>query len=470
MDKVALRCLKDKDSCLIQDPYGRNMGMIAAQNKMENVVLEALDNYELSTQVDEFNRNIAMYAAINKLEKSVIKSFRNLDASLQEDSDGKIAAFLAVENGLEKAGLEAIQIPKIARYINLSNNCKNLAMVAADNNMDSIIIKAIDIGREAGIYDTDTVGDTAAMTAVLKRRKAVAQRAIQDEKLCMIENRNNKTLPMLCVKAGFEDVVLEALDNKNIAKYLNREGYNLGEFATINGLEKASMKAMDNPDTLLHISNCQNIGMYAAKKGLKNAVRKALSIEKLANQVVGGRNVGIATAIWAGYWSGIHDLEDEVILALQNPVASIQQDLQGKNMGMYAAEGGLINATMIALDNVVASSQRTPNGQDILYFAEKKRVCDFDTGMDEVIVKGLRQVKDIETRDNHYTYCYAKSLTGQDPVVDKNLEQIVEFEKNKYENGQVTARQLSAMYRNNEIDFGEDDEDFYDDEDFDMFF
>ena len=57
----------------------------------------------------------------------------------------------------------------------------------------------------------------------------------------------------------------------------DKNGRNLGMWAATYGLEKATLKALDNKQASLQQDvKGRNIGMYAAKKNLKNATIKAL--------------------------------------------------------------------------------------------------------------------------------------------------------------------------------------------------
>ncbi len=87
----------------------KNIGMIAAKNKLERIVLLALKNEEASLQQDDLGYNIGMYAATKKLESATIKALQNKKASIQQNCNGENIGMIVARHNLEHAMIIALQ-------------------------------------------------------------------------------------------------------------------------------------------------------------------------------------------------------------------------------------------------------------------------------------------------------------------------------------------------------------------------
>lgn len=98
----------------LQNEYGQNLGMIACEDGLQEIVCMILNNEEACVQQDLSGYNIGMYSAGNGLERATIKSLSNERASVQQDKKGLNIGMYASLNGLEQAVFKALQNP-IAR-------------------------------------------------------------------------------------------------------------------------------------------------------------------------------------------------------------------------------------------------------------------------------------------------------------------------------------------------------------------
>lgn len=87
-EKIAKIFKKFPDILIVQNELGKNLGMLAADAKLEQSVLVALDNYEASLQQDYWGFNTGMYTAVYRLEKPTLKALDNKEACKQKNVDG----------------------------------------------------------------------------------------------------------------------------------------------------------------------------------------------------------------------------------------------------------------------------------------------------------------------------------------------------------------------------------------------
>lgn len=99
----------DKDIFTRQSYNGKTIGMYAAENKMEDIVLMALDFEKDETLKDESKRNLGMYAAQYKLEKATLTALDYHKASLEQDEHGMTIGMYAGQSGLKDASIKAVQ-------------------------------------------------------------------------------------------------------------------------------------------------------------------------------------------------------------------------------------------------------------------------------------------------------------------------------------------------------------------------
>lgn len=168
-----IRLIDDNEEILtIPFHYGLdNLGIIAAKNGLENVVLRVLDNHEASTFQNKEGYNLGMYAAKFKLEKAVLKALDNSEASIQQSRYGCNIGMYAADNKLEQATIKALDNP-IASTQQGGDVNDNIGMIAALNKMESAVIKALD-NEEACKQLNDFRYNIGYMTAKYGLRNAV---------------------------------------------------------------------------------------------------------------------------------------------------------------------------------------------------------------------------------------------------------------------------------------------------------
>lgn len=213
--------------------------------------------------------------------------------------------------------------------------------------------------------------------------------------LFLVDDEHNQNLGMITAKIGMEDITLKILDNPNLSCMQDDEGKNIGMLSALSKLKKATSKALDNPiASTQQDQDRRNIGMYCAMKedlveetikaldnkkaslqqdkfghniGMKAAImqknrevfEKALeNTEACLQQDVDGENIGMYLVRNIGTHEEIGYYEDILLKALDNEFACMQQDKKGYNIGMKVALNGFKQATLKALDNLVASNQQ----------------------------------------------------------------------------------------------------------------
>lgn len=141
--KIAEIFKKFPDILTIQDENGYNLGMIAAQYKLEQSVLVALDNMEASLQQNYRGYNIGMTAAEYCLEQAVLKALDNQQASLQQNHFGYNIGMIAAQKKMEQATLKALENKKASEQQGGWNN-DNIGMIAVDSGLEQAALKSME--------------------------------------------------------------------------------------------------------------------------------------------------------------------------------------------------------------------------------------------------------------------------------------------------------------------------------------
>lgn len=111
--------------------------------------------------------------------------------------------------------------------------------------------------------------------------------------------------------------------------------------------------------------------MIAANYHLKKVVLRCLENNMASlQQDKDGRNIGM--------YAVSNRLEDVAIKALDNKEASLQQDFFGNNIGMWAALWKLKNVAMKSMENKAAATQKNLESKTILYIAKENGLIKFD--------------------------------------------------------------------------------------------
>jgi len=144
-----LSLIEENDYVLnIQNEDGCNIGMRAANLKLENVVLRALDNPIASTQQDQDGDNIGMKSVLNRLEKASLKALDNYEASIQQDKFKCNIGMMAANYEMENVALKALD--NYDASIQQDEWGENIGMYCARYDLDKAVVKALD-NREASL-------------------------------------------------------------------------------------------------------------------------------------------------------------------------------------------------------------------------------------------------------------------------------------------------------------------------------
>ena len=111
VENKVLELIDEDESVLtwVENFWGKNIGMMAAELGLEKVVLRALDNNEASIQTDCHGQNLGIYAARYDMETAVLKSMDNKDSVLQQDIDCCNIAMYAVCHNMKQAVAKALE-------------------------------------------------------------------------------------------------------------------------------------------------------------------------------------------------------------------------------------------------------------------------------------------------------------------------------------------------------------------------
>lgn len=91
---------------------------------------------------------------------------------------------------------------------------------------------------------------------------------------------------MIAARLGYENIVIETLENEIASVQRNANGQNIGMVAALNGLENATLKALENFDaSIMQDKMGNNIGIYSAKASLHKAVLMSRLNKISSNQI-----------------------------------------------------------------------------------------------------------------------------------------------------------------------------------------
>lgn len=135
-------------------------------------------------------------------------------------------------------------------------------------------------------------------------------------------------------------------------------------------VEEKILNLIEEDDRVLAIQDLNkehyNIGMIAASLKLENIVLRALD-NPIASLQQDKRKLNLGTI------SAFYKLENATMKALDNVEASLQQDEWGMNMGMMAANCGMEKCVLKALDNKEACSQIDMWGDNLGIYCARER-------------------------------------------------------------------------------------------------
>ncbi len=146
--------------------------------------------------------------------------------------------------------------------------------------------------------------------------------------------------------------------------------------------EKNILSCLKKNPKAARLSNKSNktLGMIAAEYGLLSVVDEVLKDGYASiQQDEQGKNIGMYLAEYAlkfNYKANIYtynsDYIDNILIkALKNKPASIQQDKNGNNIGMLAVQRNSKRVTKVVLKNVTACSQKNMEGKTVIDILNK---------------------------------------------------------------------------------------------------
>lgn len=220
----------------------QNIGMLAANLKLENVVLRALDNEEESTKIDGFvGNNLGMYAAINCLERATLKALDNHTASCMQNCNCDTIGMIAARSGLTSCVLKSLDNKVSSLIQNWYGD--NLGMVAAQMYMEEAVLKALD--NDDMSKQVNNKNETIGIISAKHNLKLASEKALENKEASGVLDAVGKNLGMYCAENGWEDLTLIALDDhRNSIQQDKINRFNIGMYAALKGMKKATMKAL----------------------------------------------------------------------------------------------------------------------------------------------------------------------------------------------------------------------------------
>lgn len=205
MTKLGRIFAKHPKILTIQNEKGKNLGIIACEKNLEDIVLLILDNYEASVQLDNTGENIGMRAAALGLERATLKALNNEVASVQQCKDGFNIGMFAAWKGLEKATLKALDNSEAS--VQQNRYGINIGMAAAQNGLEKATLKALD--NEVARRQLNEYRCNIGIFAAYKKLKSATMKALQDPIARSQKNIISETIESVALDNGLEDVVNE---------------------------------------------------------------------------------------------------------------------------------------------------------------------------------------------------------------------------------------------------------------------
>ncbi len=195
LEDVAILCLQNPVASLQQNKYfGQTIGMLCAIKKMSRATYVAMQNPKAVTIQDSFNWTIGMYASESGLEDAVSLVIDREDVLLQEDSWGECMATKAIKNLSEDVALKVVGFPKVLRSQNKWGISP--AMMCAIRGFERASIIAL--GDPVASLQQEEYGLTLGMLcAVFKLHNAV-EVALQNQEACRLQDEKGLTISTYC--------------------------------------------------------------------------------------------------------------------------------------------------------------------------------------------------------------------------------------------------------------------------------
>ena len=365
LTEIVKKAMENREVAEQLDCLGKDIGIICAENKLEDCVLDFLDKYPdlLTHGKDSAENNIGLICASHKLEKAVIKALEigkeNKEFLLHENIERRNIGEFCVNFGLEEAVLRAIDIPILSKCKMQDDN--NLGMLATSKGMYRVASKVID--NKINLYDTNEYGKNIGMLAAEQGFEDLVLKCLDDSELSLMPDYKWDLLGHYCMEYKLEQAGLKAIENKEAAIYKNRYGINMCACAAGYELESVVLKALDIKEVMEDCFYDGETGFStafaSAAYGLVECVKKVLKNENVKYQLdYEGGNVCMIGASF-----GHREVAE---LGFDDPILSTQQtEKEGENLGMMLIEGELYDLVEKAMENPVARLQQDDSGYNI---------------------------------------------------------------------------------------------------------
>lgn len=373
---------KDESLLICQDLNGRNLGMVAAWASCENVVLRTLENEEAVIQTDGHGQNVGFYSAWKGLAKATLKVLDNPIASIQKNERGSIIGIEAAHHNnteMEEVVIKALQ----NKEASVITDCQgfNIGIEAAKHGL----IRAAEFAlqNEEAAKQVNTWGDT--IESLIEKNKEKVEKQTKLEKLEKQSNLYNTIVEKILDYSDYKNSYLIKPNAEQKRKSKNLTKANI--VRRLKAIEKSIIEDIkNNREVLTFQTNAgYNVGMVAARNGMESIVLIALD-DPIAStqQNTDGENIGMLAAFCG--------MEEATLKALDNPIASTQQNWEGLNIGMCAATRHLENSVIKALDNEEASKQINVNNKTIFDLT-------YESGLHNALLKAYKLKERYDKRD-----------------------------------------------------------------------
>lgn len=209
-DKI-ISLIDENEEVLTIIKNNRNLGMLAAQLGLENVVIRAIENEEVLHHKDDLSKTVGMYCAENKLEKAVMMIL-----------DDPISCLLC----------DTI-------------NHRNLGMYCAMFGLEKPLIKSLD--NYGASIQQDVYGWNIGMHAVSSGCEEAVMKALDNHEASIQQDCDGWNIGMYVGNVGMENAAIKALDNLTASIQQDKDGWNIGMYCASSDLEQATLKAIKNP-------------------------------------------------------------------------------------------------------------------------------------------------------------------------------------------------------------------------------
>ena len=266
LENQLLELLNNDESLIyLVNKNGENLGMIAARYKLPRIVDYFLDIKEFANLTDVYGYNLGMIAAENMLEEQTIKALKNKQAALTQSKYFKEnIGIIAARNHLVNATSIALENKELC--VQQSTNGVNVGMACCYAELgEDLAIKALS-NKQAAVQQTKNGGNIGMFCAkaLFGTYKKATLFALSNQIASLQQDYLGNTIGMIAAKHYMKDATLKALDNKKASLIQNKDGMTIGMLAAQNYMKEATLKALQNEKVLtLKDKKGWDIQMYA---------------------------------------------------------------------------------------------------------------------------------------------------------------------------------------------------------------